>query len=83
MHQAPTYVSSAGQLATPPLTKRVVNTLRDYATIGYLFVDTLVTVSRTSAQGEMDWSACCVCRLGMGSRDLIFLYPFGLSVFPF
>lgn len=46
MPQAPTYVSSSGQMSAPPLTKRVTDTLRDYATIGYLFVDTLVTVSR-------------------------------------
>ncbi|BEI98375.1 hypothetical protein CcaverHIS631_0306740 [Cutaneotrichosporon cavernicola] len=40
---APTYVSSSGQLTTPPLSKRVYDAISDYATIGYLFVETLVS----------------------------------------
>ncbi|CAK9779718.1 hypothetical protein CC85DRAFT_75589 [Cutaneotrichosporon oleaginosum] len=38
----PTYVSSTGQLTTPPISKRVYDTISDYATIAYLFVETLV-----------------------------------------
>lgn len=41
-----TYVSSTGQLSSPPLTKRIAEAVSDLAEVGWLFFDTLFTVSR-------------------------------------
>lgn len=40
-----TYISSTGQLSAPPLTKRIADAVSDMAEIGWLFFDTLFTVS--------------------------------------
>lgn len=40
-----TYVSSTGQLTAPPLTKRIADAVSDLAEVGWLFFDTLFTVS--------------------------------------
>ncbi|RSH79986.1 uncharacterized protein EHS24_009657 [Apiotrichum porosum] len=40
--QTPAYVSSTGHLTNQPLTKRLYDAVSGYATIGYLFFETLV-----------------------------------------
>lgn len=46
--QTPAYVSSTGHLTNQPLTKRLYDAVSGYATIGYLFFETLVAVSVTA-----------------------------------
>lgn len=48
-----TYVSSTGQLTAPPLTKRIADAVSDLAEVGWLFVDTLITVSRVRSRREL------------------------------
>lgn len=48
-----TYVSSTGQLTAPPLTKRIAEAVSDLAEVGWLFVDTLITVSRVPSRREL------------------------------
>lgn len=45
-----TYVSSSGQLTSAPLTRRIADAASDLAEVGWLFFDTLFTVSRAHLQ---------------------------------
>jgi hypothetical protein len=44
----PVYVSSSGTLGSRPLTVRISDTIGQYATMGYLFVETLLSVSKAA-----------------------------------
>ncbi|GMK56899.1 hypothetical protein CspeluHIS016_0307390 [Cutaneotrichosporon spelunceum] len=64
-----TYISSSGELTTPPLQTRVYTTLSNYATIAYLFVETLVApiVSPNApGPGENEPPARAAARTGGG-----------------